>query len=479
MKINALLGGVFAFGLLALGSCGTVNTEPEEPGGSYTPDVPGGNGGNGGNGTDQVYTPEESKRFISSTATEFVNSFNASDQEALIELASDFEKLYSDLDAPDFDRVGRSAKAETVPAAYIKGLARAVRGANPMQAASAAATHVYNYSIDQLSGVYEPGRYSWIKTENSSDVVFRFTDLKGRQCELKATPSSTVSVLNIQYKDYYEDYNYNRHEWEVFYDIVRQKFEIPTSVTVTLRRASETLASTKIDTSIDVSGHNFNCAVVTSISNIGFESTVTGTDSQVSATAGMSYGGKNLVSATGGIRGKDLCNLDKILENIDKAEENYWLEEDDDYFNPLDYIDSGTASVDILGKIQVYGQGEMSRELLNLEMYYDFGGDYDMTQSQALRAITSDIAVVRRYVSGRVRFNNTDADQATLSFQPRLYICECREHGDYTIEPVIEFADGSTATFEDYGRTGFASVEGAIRDVVDAYDRIWNKYARR
>lgn len=475
MKIKSLLG-VFSMSLLLLGACGE-DTPQEETNTGGGPDGP------GGSGTMAVYTPEQSKKYISEAATEFVNTFNPSDQEAIIELAADFGRLYSDLDAPSFGKVARASKKECVPTVYIMGLAEAVRTSNPLRAAAATATHVYNIGL--VSGVYEPGRYSWQKVADSKNVEFRFTDSKGKQCVLKAVPSATMTNVEVEIRDYDGYYDYNKDKYVYYYDSSKEKIEVPTNIEVTLTRGSETLASSSINSNFDVPGHTISNTLTTSLSKVKFTSTLSGTDPQVKETATMSYNGKTLVTASAGIKGSNLCNLNQILKDVWHNEELDYSDDYGDYVSFDKYISSGSASFNLLDKIQLYAQGQLSRELMYIEGDYWYGDYYDQTKQQALRAVNADIATIKKYVKGQLRFNNTATDQATLSFQPVLcdhsysgYYGSYTE-GHYDIEPIILFSDGSSASFEEFGERGFSGLAGAFQDVVDSYTRIWNKYANK
>lgn len=401
-------------------------------------------------------TPAQSKKFLDDAALDFLNKFQASDQRDIIELASWASYAYEDLEAPEeFEIEGERVN----PAKFIRELSRALKAADGSRAGSATVKYVYNIYFDRFTGIYEPGDRRWIKRGTSNDVIFRFKDKYGRECELKASAAKGTSDISAEVDDYDCDDNRTTDTYNV---------KIPKEVHVVLIASGKTLADIILESDIDIDGHKFKVATQITAANINAVVTAEGNDTKISQASSFAVDGETLVVSNATINGSRMCDRAYYENVFDKGDFTK-----DDF---LTIVKNGTAVASVLNRVRVDGEVEFNRDVLNgIDAYWD---SYDYTKSQAEAAVKRSVDALNKNVVAIVRYNNTVTEQARLYWQS-AYESWGSDYWEYWVEPVLMFKkDGTTYAFEEYFENGFGNIESLWNDLLDSYDKVWSS-ARR
>ncbi len=444
MKSSRLMWGVLALGVLA--SCSDKNDDGpiDQPKGDM-----------------EVMTPEESKTYLQNTATEFLDLFKPADQKEVIELAAYFSDEYGDYELPSNFDIEEEEDDDILyysPAKYIKNLADAARG-DLDGLTRAAYVYTYNINFDRFTGIYEPNKRNeeWVKTGDSKDIIFRFTDKNGQTVELKATQAGGTSDFDFSYSETYE--YYDEKETYNYY------ISIPKTVTATLTQGGKELANSTVTSSIDVNGHKVNAEVSANMCNLAVSAKVDGNDTKVTANTIYYMNGNKVASAQASVNGHDLCNKDK-WQKVAEAE-------DDDEVNNLlaTMLDKGDCAADVLGKVQVYGELTYYKEASDdLDFCIGFPNDKTLAKTACQAACDR----LNKNVKAQLRYDGTKTDQATLLFQP--YLDEWGSYDsnwEYYPECVLLFPDKTTYSFESYFEK-FTNVSNKFDTLIDAYEKLWD-----
>lgn len=402
-------------------------------------------------------TPTESKKFLETTANEFLGKFRAADQRDLIVLASYFDEEYADLEAPEeFDIDEEESVNPAVT--YIRELARAIKSADASRAGAAAIKYTYTLDPAKFKGVYEPGVSRWIRKADSKDIIFRFTDAAGKQCELKAEMSDKTSDGEVSVFDEYYDYEtgtYVENGEEYVY-----KFRIPKDVTVTLTCGGSELASAKVNSDLSVSGHKVSVTANVKAANLDAAVKLDGTDNQVAMNSSLVVSGETVVTARATVNGNHLCDFEFYRD----------MEGDEDDLIAL--FKDGSAAVSVLDKVRVDANVTFNRSVFKaIDDEFD---NYEFnTQASAETAVKNAVATLNSSIKAEVRYNNKETVQATLFWKYDFE--EWGEYWEYTIEPLMQFeADKTTYSFEEYFENGFASVEDQWDALLESYEKVWD-----
>ena len=396
----------------------------------------------GGEGTMQEYTPEQSKEFLENTATEALNMLNPEDQRAVIELCSYFVDRYGDLDLPENFAIEEDE--DNYVSGYMRSMARAAASADPSSLTRAVYEYVYDINFNNFKGIYEPGNYEWEQVGESNDVVFRFTNAKGQNCELKAVGSSTEYNTSV---DWTEDKWFGEESYQY-------NFTIPAEVSLTLTENGTQLVTAKVISNVNFAGHNFSINTEVKAANIIATAQTTGNDSKVTETAETKVGGQLYISETAVVNGSHLCDLDFYQKNFgDDGDAKAALSQ---------LLRNGEAQVNVINKVYVDGIINYSNAL------YDALGLYADTAQEA----ESYVTLLNQNIIGRVRYNNTTTVQAkvTWSYTTEKY----GNYVEYYIEPQLEFPDGTTYYFSKYFESGFDGVETLWNNLTKKYEAIWD-----
>lgn len=446
--------------LISLTACGDEDDEPViDP--IVGPSVPGG-------AEIEEYTPEESKEYISGVATDFMGKFKADEQKDIIDLANYFADNFGDLELPaefefeceedQMDEAKASANRFN-PARYMKALGRGLAG-NPSELTRASYHYTYNINFNRVAGIYKPGNDDmWVKVSDSKDLVFEFTGKSGEACQLKVVASEGASNANINITD----------EWYEYWDdeVTKEEYEyrisLPNELTATLTQGGNQLAMSKVVSQVNVDGHTAQVSTSSRIANIDVVGTVNANDNEVAENSQIKVNGEVLVTTSAVVNGKNLCNLDRIQEA---------LEDEEDLSN---FITSGVASADILGKVQAVFNGTLNNSVINaLDNWYD-NWDYN-SEAEAKAACENDIATLRKYINGTLHFENSKTVQATLDYVV-MRDSWGSDYFEYWYDPALSFSDGSTLSFGDYfdDADRFPGVESTWNSLVDTYEKLFDR----
>lgn len=431
----------------ALVSCGDgaagSPSDPEEP--VEEPEGP------TGNGEIEKMTPEESKEYLSNTATEALDLFKTADQKPMIDLAAYFMDTFEDFDFPEFD-FESSDRSYASPSKYIKLLGRAANG--DIDALTRATyTYVYNVNFDKIAGIYEPNksREEWVKTGNSSDIIVKFTDKNGTACSLTVTKSGSNSNLDYEETD----------SWYGTTEIYQYHVAVPQTVNAVLKCGNTELAKSTVTSSIDINGHTCSIDGTATMCNLKCEFTLRGNDSNVTADAKVYVGTQLLATGHATVNGHNLCNK-SFYENAN------------DDIDPYSLFTNGSCSADVLGKVQAYGQIKCNKgffEALDEDNYWD---SYEYTnKTEAQQKCQAACDVLNSCISTQLRYDGTATDQATIKFVPDYYSSSYYyTYWEYCIGAVLEFPDGTTTSIDKYFEK-FTNVSNKFDIVADAYGQAW------
>lgn len=429
MRLNKIGFAALAAAALCTAGCGKDKNGPDgpvEPSGSM-----------------EEMTPEQSKTFLSDAATELMDYFKPADQKDAIELAAYFQDEYGYYDMPEEFDVEDDEDYYGAPARFIQYVGRAARG--DVDALTRSSYYYsYNINFDRFAGVYEPNKRNeeWVKTGNSSDIIFKFTGKNGENCELKVTKSGKDSEINIEYED---DYYYDTDYYE--YNI-----RIPQNMKATLKSGSKTLATADVTSAIDTKGHTMSVNATATVCNLKAEVAMDGTNSNITADTKFYVDSKQVAYAYAKVSGRNLCDPDKEQE-----------------------LSSGDCSADVLGKVQAYGDLKYRDSLGDdLDGYWSYWDGISKSEGQKQCQKACDR--INDCISTKLCYNGTATQQATIQFVP--YIDEWgAEYWDCWPEAQLLFPDGTTYDMESYFER-FTQVSNKFETLIDAYERVWNN-ARR
>ena len=438
---------------------GCSKNKTDEPVNPDEPNVP-----SQGQGEMQQMTVSESKEFISDVANEFLKKFRTPDQQALIALAAHFDKEYSELEAPAEFEIDPEESTQVNPAKTAARLLKAVGEGNTTRAVSTVITYTYNLNFDRFKGVYTPGATRWIRTGDSNDIVFSFKNAQGNACELKVTGSAEYSEVN--HTDKGEEYNvWNGSEYDTESEDYVYNIRVPRTITLTLNEAGNVLVTANLVSGIDIAGHSLSINAAVTAMNITMNAAINGTDQKFTEASSLAVSGTTILSTSATINGSHLCDKDYIVDLGNKDE----VTEDD----LMKLFQNGNATIDVLGKVQVDGALTFNREVYKA-MDADFDSYEYETMVQAESAAKKAAEDLNKYISGKLRFNNTVTTQAELYWEYKFYQ---DWSWYYELEPLMRFpSDSSTLSFEDYFEKGFGSVVDTYDSLIDDYKNVWNTF---
>lgn len=423
-----------------------------------------------GSGTMQEMTPEESKEFLQNAATDFLNLFNPQDQKQAIDLAGYFASEYGDFEAPAEFEIEPDGQKRT-PSAYIKAIGDAAKG--DLDALTRAAmSYSYTIKFDKLAGVYEPSSKDerWVKTGNSKDIVFKFSNKSGQPVELKVAQSGEASNVDFSIIDWDYEYDYETGSYNDFEVKYNYFLSIPKNVTASLTENGKEIASSSVVSSIDIDGHKINADVNASLMNLKAIGKVDGSDSKVEARADFFVSGDKVADTYATVTGNHLCDKTKYEYLED-------LEDDQAYEELAKMFKTGDCAANVLDKVQVYGQIEYYKQLPDdLGSYWDY---YDGSKDEARIACQSACERLNKHVKTQLRYNQTKTDQATIQFAPFYDEWSSSDWGwEYYVSANLLFPDKTTYDIGSYFER-FTNVTNKWNSLLSAYEKIWETAASR
>lgn len=421
---------LFGFAAFSLATCAMTSCSSDDEKNDL--DIP------GGSGTMEEYTPEESKEFLEDVATQALNMLNPNDQKEVIDLCGYFSEEYGDLELPDnfFSQEYDSPMTKT----FFSGLEKALGSNDGSALTRVAVDYAYDINFNNYRGIYEPGTYQWEKVASSDDVIFRFKNASGQNCELKATGSSNTYDTTVTWT---EDYYYDQETTEI-------NLTVPAEINIYLTSGDSQLLSAKVISDVSFENKKFNINADVNVANISVKAVTSGNDNKVNETLAMSVNGTPYITSTGYLSGNHLFDI------------QYW----NDYYNGEDeekifneMFKNGEATVTLLNQVSVDLIYTWVQGLSGL--WFDYDDDYDYEKY---------ISILNQAFKANVRYNNTTTVQATLAWE-----VERDEYDSYYAEivPVIKFtSDNSTYYFWQYFDNSFNGVETLFNNVVRKYQAL-------
>lgn len=388
-------------------------------------------------GVNNPLSPTESKAYMEETANMFLDKFNPSDQKALSDFAQYFCDEYGDLDAPDEWGID-DGDDWAYPYSVMRTLADVCGG--DIHAASRAASDIYDFN--RFAGVYVAGSRYWVKESNSNDVIFKFKNNKGVDCEIKATGTGGNSSVSAD-------------------DVT---VIVPKKVVVTVKEGATTHAHITVESSINEGNHTAYVKVDATVANVHSVSNLDITDNLLTMTQDVELSGSLLIKGKASVTGSNMCNR-SVVESFIR---------DEDYDKLLNLMHQANGEVDVLGRLQIKANAVEFKKVGDiLDRYYDYY--YYNSVENAEAACKRDVELLKGFVSAGMYYNS-DVKQADLSFEP-VYDSwgSSNWSWEWYINPVIVFSsDGTSYSFEDYfGNSRFASVESLWESLLNNYENLW------
>lgn len=451
-----------ALSALALVSCSDKDDNKNE-----NPDGP------QGSGTMEVMTPEQSKQYLQQSAVDFLDKFKPEDQKEAIELAAYYSETYGELEAPVEFEV--EPDADRSPAPYLKALSQAARG--DMDALTRAGfSYTYTINFDRFAGVYEPNtlKKAWEKKSNSKDIIFKFNNKAGQPVELKVTQSGGIYDLDFTLTEWDEDWDYDEQDYVRYEEQYNFFLSVPKNVIVTLTDNGTELSRSTVVSSIDIKNHTLAADVQATLMNLRAEAKVSGTDKKVEARSDFYVSNDKVGYAYATVNGNDLCNMDQWQKIANEEDE------EKGYAELAKMLQTGDCGVDLLGKVQMYGQ---------VTYYKDMPEDMDFYEDDYGASTSSDAAMVdcqkacdrlNKNIKTQLRYDNTTTDQGSVIFAPYLYEYKSDyfQYWEVYSIPKIQFPDGTTYDIDSYF-DGFTNVTNKWNTLLQAYEKMWKQAAGR
>lgn len=414
MRIFKFMPAAFAAMAMLLTACG----DDPEP---VTADN-NGNTGTGSNG--ESYTTEQTKERIASIAEQFMSKFNPEDQKNLVQFLDYMAETYGDYSIEDDDywyapmrHIGRS-------------------------------TEIIDLINDVPAGIYTPdGDGEWVKTGNSTDVVFRIpNDARYGNIDLTVKREGGKNELNVTTPD------------EDSYHLV-----IPSKVTAILTARGTTMLTDILEANLNLANHTLTATENLTAANIKVTANVNANNTQATVTSTFSVGGEQLISATGNVNGRNLCDPDAIAEAVE-----------DEAFERL--FNSAKINGNVMNSLFLSGTANITKQVIEAyDGWFSFGYSDDDYSSETEASLACDraITLLNRNIICDLSFTNGGASQAKLVMIKDGWdnSWNGQRYGEYWPTPAIEFADGSTYTDELF-EYGFDSVFDRFDALINAYKNI-------
>ncbi len=373
---------------------------------------------------------QKAKEQLQTYATDFLNSFKPEDQKGLIEALNTFANICDDANLPWDEDKDEEISKKNFAGLYAKNLAEALEKKAYSKATTVNEEFVWEFK--EYTGVYELKDNEWVKTSESSDIVFKYT-CNGKDCEFKAVQAS--GKIEETFNDGEETY----------------KIDLPAGVTITLTQAGSELFKTVLDVNYK-SQESTKTTVSVKFANLTITSDTKITNTEITDNQTVAIDGNTLIWATGSAKGTRFCDVDHFETVAQKDEEDVEMQ---------DYVDNFTAEVNIMGNVQIKSEVEYAK----LEGYDELKSK---EEAQKICDIWNKYCVVKFFFSG------SDVEQGRIKFLPELTE-EWRGEEYWDANPVIYFnADNTSYAFEDYfNEDRFANTEDQCEALWDKYEAYW------
>lgn len=429
--------------------------ENTNPGGPELPDAP-------------VATVRQAQQEIDRVGKDFMNEIDTEELNSVYELVADCAGMLGidEDDEPYYPGWGYGARAKASAGfAGLNKLFRAVAtGDFSVAASSRAAEEIYRVSDYYGEWTWDERNEEWVKTaDNASAAIYRFKH-NGKACVAQAKGSGNKFTL--------------RHD----IDGERVTVEVPAEVTASLIEAGKTMVQIDVHTSkCSLDGKELALTTEVQVANLKAVGQVDVSNKLAKANVRLTAGGKELLNAACNVDGNNLADVDAY---------------ESEYFDPTQDLKAGTAACNIMGSMSLNlvadnKDGKLGAAL-DFDGYYWFSesfyeglttpvkygeGDKNTAKREAVNAAdmlnqkakaalyfansTYTVPVTFR-AAETYHYNYEEHD----SYNPAYYYKS--EGGEWSVEPLMTFEDGTTYTFEGYfDNTRFGSLVTMFNDLVD------------
>lgn len=402
--------------------------------------------------------PAEAKAYIEETARQSMGLFNPEDQRALIELCSYFERTYGEYEGPaEWENNAACAAPRRLFTTIRRAMSR-----NDLQALARSAAQ--SWSTDIFSGEYVPDAASmrWVKVKESKELVFSFP-YKGNTAVMRATPSDGT--------------------WLMVYEDVT--VHMPDRVEVTLTDGVNVCATGALESNYDAVRHTLRLNADMTAANITAAVTLRGTDDKIDATYTSAVSGTAFLTGGATVTGANMLNpsyLNRIVITESDEYDNTWSEVD--MMLVREMLHTAAADINVMGRMAFHGSTRDVPGFIDAGMsgiYYDSEEYGDKEEARKLCQQMCDRVQV--LVENSLCLAGSEVASASVVLRPALYEENygwgeyMYEYWEWSPEPLLFFPqDGSTYSIREYfSGDGFASLEGQIMNVLEAYYAIWNQ----
>ncbi len=414
-------------------------------------------GDNGGNAEPNtpVASVEQAQSEIDRVGKELIGKINAEQLEPIITLAQYAENTFLDNYDKEEDYI-------ITPDPYypmrklMRTLRKCAEGDVALLASKRAIYDIYTLTDYYGHWVWDEDDLQWNETDgiyNEASLTYRFNH-EGKPCIAEVKGSEEVFEWNAENAD-----------GELSNVIVR----VPKVITATVKENNVELMRLTINTTA-CDYKNKSYSINSSFETCGYKITseLLDDNKKVKANAYLYVNGEKLISMTGEANGNHLADVDRFTE------EDFDVETD---------LKDGILTYDILNslilKINANNSYEL-REALDFDGYYFYTEGYSYSdKNTALKNAQKAAEVISREIPSILHFSNSSYS-CPITWQPVLtdeysYTSTYYTYyeGEYELEPVINFENGTTYTFGKYFTDNrFQSLIDVFEELLEDFDRI-------
>lgn len=401
-------------------------------------------------------TPEESKEIIEDAIVKLTDAIDSKDIEKINDYASTVSETISNSNTENLEEWISEAleKVQKYSEYYATK-------ANVYEVSDFEAT----YSLSTISGHFELVGNEW-KCSKADDLLLKFKDEKGKDCEISLVGSGKSSTIMIE--DCFDSDEYDQDwdgdgiisEWEKggYYnengdyvkgcrDKEKISVVVPENIKLTAKYGSEKYVDVQLKTSFNVNGalniedYEINVPAVNSaVASISGDFNLL--DYNLNLSEFSKNAGKGAFSATFK-KGKELLASAKM--DIDGFKVT------DDVDNDVE-INKMTVDFDVIGDVQV--KGSLYSEAFKAETY-------DPRNEAQVREIADKIS---KAMDLGIYFGS-NVKQASVKVAPYF------DEGYWDYEPVLVFNDGTSYSFEEYfNENDFSELLDKLEELFEIFE---------
>lgn len=420
-----------------------------------------GNGNGNGNGQQDpaAMSAEDQKQYLVEAGKEFINTFNTSDQQFVIELA---DGLYRKYESYNWEQLGDDMEGiyrEKYESFFGLPLRYAQMAEQKRIPTLAMMEQIFSFANDSRNfTVNEYTKTIIVTPSTDGKCTATFTDENGNPCSLKVWGEGATTEYTVSYR---EDGTTKRI-----------RAQIPEKIYMQLMQDNSQVIGVSISLNTKRNDHLTLDADI-AVANLKWKFDVNITSTRGNMAFAMSYDSKSMIAATIDLPKYQLFDKDKddSVDSWDKWAETYA----DNYEALIGQVGSGDCVIQIMDKAQIKAHisdgAALYDAIMKWDRKYDGGSSSREAQKELCSIINQRVTAGLYYQSGtmqaKVIAQPVDYQDEYYDSYSQLYITETY----YEMEPVLFFPkDLTTYSFSEY----FSSSKFSILKV-DAQALI-NKY---